>query len=94
MQNGVNEEVFGDVLAAVLATFPLRFGVKKDEIGFGDSFEQVAKADIHLASHALMDIHELLDLELDYMPFTEFEKFKTIQDVVEYFYIETLNKTN
>jgi len=92
MQEGVNQETLSDVLAALLAAFPIRFGISKEDIKFDQSFDEIAKGDIHIASHALMDIHEVLELELNYMPFTEFEKFRTVSDIVEYFYIELLRK--
>ena len=92
MQNEVNEDVLSDVLAAVLVAFPVRFGIDRDSLGFDDTLESISKGDIHLASHTLMDLHEMLELELNYMPFTEFEKFKNIKDVVEYFYIMLLDQ--
>lgn len=92
MQDGLNQDVLSDVLAALLAAFPIRFGVKKEEINFDDSFEKIAQGNSNIASHALMDIHEVLELELDYMPLTEFEKFSTVSDIVEYFYIELMKK--
>jgi len=92
MNNELNEEVLSDVLAALLAAFVQRLGVDKNNVSFDDEVRALAKSDEHLFSHALMDIHELLELELDYMPLTEFEKFNTVSDVAEYFYVELATK--
>lgn len=92
MQNGINDDILGDVLAAVLVAFPLRFNVDRDSISFSDELETISNGDIYITSHTLMDIHQVLGLELNYLPFTEFDKFKTVKDVIEYFYNELMNK--
>lgn len=86
MKLELNQEVFDKVQAAVLACLTQRLGIDEHNMTFESDVKELSGGNIYLFGHALIDIHEVFDLKVQYNPLTEFETFQTVEDVVNYFY--------
>jgi hypothetical protein len=83
----MNEEILNSVCAHVLAVFVERFKIDKEKLKFEDELKDVTNNNLNETGHALMDLHQMLEVEIDYSPFDVYDKFITIEDVAKYFYI-------
>lgn len=80
------QEVLDNVQTTILVCLTKRMEVPEEEVAFHSDVKELSKGNIYLFGHALFDIHEFLGLDIDYQPMSEYELFKTVEDVVVYFY--------
>lgn len=94
-QEGVTEEevlIQKNNLLIILETFSVaykeRFKQKAkdpESLNTDDKLVDITNHDEITTSHMLIDIHEVLNIKMDYLPGDEYEAFPTIKDVLEYF---------
>lgn len=58
---------------------------KTREVDGEDEFHVLTNGDIIEAGHILLDLHNALKVEMDYMPLEAYEKFPKVKHIVRYF---------
>lgn len=83
----MDREIKDLVVGTILGVFQERFGLNPRTIRFDDRLDKIVPGNKKMIlSHALLDIHMLLDVEVQYEVFHELDFFETMQDVSMYFY--------
>lgn len=79
-------------LLIILETFTAAYGERfkrnggnPDSINTDDKLYDITNGDALTTSHMLIDIHEVLNIKMDYLPGDEYVEFPTVKDVLEYF---------
>lgn len=86
------EELVNEVLSTIFAVVSARLEINPKTIDFDLKTSELFSDNIFLFGHVLIDIHEEFDLLVEYQPLTEFDIFKNIQDVCDYFVTKVSNK--
>lgn len=83
--NAIADETLRDSIRETMETsFHRRASVKKKQLTDGVNLEKLLEDDIFKMGHILLDLHEKFEIPPNYEPLSEFEKFKTPVDIVEY----------
>jgi len=79
-------------LLIVLETFTVAYGERfkksgknPNSINTDDKLADITLGDSITTSHMLIDIHEVLNIKMDYLPGDEYGIFPTVREVLEYF---------
>lgn len=79
-------------LLIILETFTTAYGERfkrngkqPETINTDDLLRDITNGDEITTSHMLIDIHEVLNVKMDYLPGDEYTEFPKVRDVLEYF---------
>lgn len=75
-----------DIKSVVLDCISNRCHMEIEEISLEDTVQSIIGGEFYLLPHILLDIHEKLDLRtIGYEQNNEFEIFKTVNDLIQFF---------
>lgn len=79
-----DKDLVRKVEIAVLATLVAHFDLDEREVSYEDDTKLISDNNLYNFSHALMDVHDVFDLPVDYEDLKEFDLFPTVGDFIYY----------
>lgn len=86
MSEKINQDLLEKVSGAVIGVISSRSDLNVKEVHLNQNTKELVSGNIYLLGHVLMDIHEILELDVDYPPLSEFKLFETVEEIIHYFY--------